>query len=73
MAKWFFLAALVLAVTGLILQFAPWIMGWFGRLPGDIHLRGDHYQIFISDVHGSAQSWYQPASAPVFSVNDPRS
>lgn len=29
-------AGIALAVLGLILQFAPGLVGWFGRLPGDI-------------------------------------
>ena len=37
----------VLLVTGLIIQFAPGLLGWFGRLPGDIHIERGNTRVFI--------------------------
>jgi hypothetical protein len=47
MPKWLIITGLVLVAAGLALQFAPWLVNWFGRLPGDIHIRGENSQIFI--------------------------
>ena len=33
---------LVLVVIGLVLGFAPWLLGWFGHLPGDIRIEREH-------------------------------
>jgi Protein of unknown function (DUF2905) len=34
-------------VIGLVLRFAPWLLGWFGRLPGDINITRGDTRIFI--------------------------
>lgn len=34
-------------VIGAVVQYAPWMVGWFGRLPGDIRIEGEHSRIFI--------------------------
>jgi hypothetical protein len=34
-------------VTGLIVSYAPWLINWFGRLPGDIHFKNEHSSVFI--------------------------
>ena len=36
MAKWFIVAGALFLMIGLALQYAPWLVNWFGRLPGDI-------------------------------------
>ncbi len=36
-----------LAVLGLALKFAPWLLNWFGKLPGDIRYEGEHSFVFI--------------------------
>ncbi len=36
MAKWFIVAGALLLLIGAALQYAPWLVNWFGRLPGDI-------------------------------------
>ncbi len=38
------LAALLL---GLVLRHAPWLVNWFGRLPGDIRFQSGHSFVFI--------------------------
>ena len=40
------LGALIL-VIGLILRYAPWLLNWFGKLPGDIRIQNQNSFIFI--------------------------
>ena len=47
MAKWFIILGALLLLLGAALQFAPWLLGWFGRLPGDIRIRTDSTSVFI--------------------------
>lgn len=37
----------VLLVIGAILNFAPWLLNWFGKLPGDIRIESEHGRVFI--------------------------
>lgn len=41
------LAGFILIVLGAILHFAPWLLNWFGRLPGDIRFESGRSKIFI--------------------------
>lgn len=47
MAKWFIVLGASLLLLGVALQFAPWLLGWFGKLPGDIRIRTESISIFI--------------------------
>ncbi|MTI64410.1 DUF2905 domain-containing protein [Methylophaga sp.] len=47
MAKVFIIIGLVLIALGLIWQFAPWLLSWFGNLPGDINIQKGNSRIFI--------------------------
>ncbi|MDX1634821.1 MAG: DUF2905 domain-containing protein [Marinobacter sp.] len=47
MPKWLIIAGLVLVALGLVLQFAPWLVSWFGRLPGDINIQSESSRVFI--------------------------
>jgi len=47
MARWFIVAGIILIVIGLILYFAPGVLHWFGRLPGDIRIENEHSKLFI--------------------------
>lgn len=38
---------LLLVVTGVVLVYAPWLVSWFGRLPGDIRIERDGGSVFI--------------------------
>ena len=38
MAKWLMLAGAAILLIGALLQFAPGLVNWFGRLPGDIRI-----------------------------------
>jgi hypothetical protein len=34
-------------VLGAVLHFTPWLLNWFGKLPGDIRIEEDRGTIFI--------------------------
>ncbi|RME73402.1 MAG: DUF2905 domain-containing protein [Planctomycetota bacterium] len=38
---------LALLVLGLLLRLAPWLFGWFGRLPGDVHIERDGFSLWV--------------------------
>jgi hypothetical protein len=37
----------ILLAIGAALHFAPWMLNWFGKLPGDIHIESERGKIFI--------------------------
>ena len=47
MGRWLILAGLALLVVCAVLHFAPGIFHWFGRLPGDIRVEGEHGKFFF--------------------------
>ena len=47
MGRWLIAAGLVLVAIGLAIQFVPWLVGWFGNLPGDIRIEGGRTRVFI--------------------------
>ena len=32
---------------GLIWSYAPWMLNWFGKLPGDINIQSERSRVFI--------------------------
>ncbi|MDZ7825030.1 MAG: DUF2905 domain-containing protein [Gammaproteobacteria bacterium] len=38
MGKLLIAIGVVLVVTGAVITWAPWLVSWFGRLPGDIRI-----------------------------------
>jgi len=46
-SKMLVIAGLSLAVLGALLHFAPWMLDWFGKLPGDIRIHSGHTRIYI--------------------------
>lgn len=38
---------ILLVVAGLVMVYAPWLVNWFGRLPGDIRIERDGGSVFI--------------------------
>ena len=34
-------------VVGLLLSYAPWLINWFGKLPGDIHIKNENSTVFV--------------------------
>ncbi len=47
MARWLIVAGGLLILLGLALHFAPWLLTWFGRLPGDIRYETARSRVFI--------------------------
>jgi hypothetical protein len=45
--KWLIIAGAVLVVIGALVQFAPWTVSWFGRLPGDIRYESGTTRVYI--------------------------
>lgn len=38
---------LVITAVGLVLNYAPWLINWFGRLPGDIRVEDENKFVFF--------------------------
>jgi hypothetical protein len=36
-----------LLVIGLVISYAPWLISWFGKLPGDIRIEDEKKLVFI--------------------------
>jgi H+/Cl- antiporter ClcA len=47
MPKWIMIAGAVVFVVGAILHFAPWLLNWFGRLPGDIRIESENGKFYF--------------------------
>ncbi len=47
MARWFIFVGVLFILTGLILHFAPALLTWFGKLPGDIRIESEHTKVYI--------------------------
>lgn len=37
----------VLVISGLVINYAPWLISWFGKLPGDIRIEDGKRFVFI--------------------------
>ncbi len=48
--KLIMLAGAVLLALGLIMSYAPWLINWFGRLPGDIRIQNEKSVVFFPIV-----------------------
>jgi hypothetical protein len=46
-AKIFIIAGVSLLLIGLTLMYAPGLLNWFGRLPGDIQIERGQTRVFI--------------------------
>ncbi|MEE9411831.1 MAG: DUF2905 domain-containing protein [Methylococcales bacterium] len=45
--KLFIIIGIGLLVLGLIINFAPWLINWFGKLPGDIRMEKENSFFFF--------------------------
>ncbi len=45
--KLFIIVGAILVLIGLILNYAPGLFSWFGRLPGDIRIEDENRFVFI--------------------------
>jgi glycerol uptake facilitator-like aquaporin len=41
---------IALVIIGLAVSYAPWLVNWFGRLPGDIRIQNEKSFVFIPIV-----------------------
>jgi len=37
----------LMLIVGITLSYAPWLINWFGKLPGDIHIKNENSTVFI--------------------------
>jgi hypothetical protein len=44
------LIGVALVLLGLALTYAPWLVNWFGRLPGDIRIQNEKSFVYIPIV-----------------------
>ncbi|SEP89049.1 Protein of unknown function [Azotobacter beijerinckii] len=47
MARGLMILGAALPLLGLALRHAPWLFGWFGRLPGDLHIETARGRPFV--------------------------
>jgi hypothetical protein len=47
MGKFLIIGGFVIVAVGLALQFAPWLVNWFGNLPGDINYQSERTRVFV--------------------------
>ncbi|MBN1597870.1 MAG: DUF2905 domain-containing protein [Bacteroidales bacterium] len=50
MARWIIVAGIALVILGLIIQFFPWAVNWFGKLPGDIRIENENTKFYFPVV-----------------------
>ena len=50
MGKWLIVAGTFLIIAGLIVEYMPWLVNWFGKLPGDIRIENEKTKIYIPIV-----------------------
>jgi hypothetical protein len=47
MARWLIVTGLAIAAIGAILHYAPGLLNWFGRLPGDIRIESENGRVYF--------------------------
>ena len=47
MGKWLMIIGVLVLLLGAALQFAPWLVNWFGKLPGDLRIGSGNTRVFI--------------------------
>ncbi|MDH5601241.1 MAG: DUF2905 domain-containing protein [Gammaproteobacteria bacterium] len=47
MAKWLIIIGLFFIILGVLMYYLPWTLNWFGKLPGDIHVKLEQGNIYI--------------------------
>lgn len=45
--RWMIVAGIALIGLGVVLSFAPGLVSWFGRLPGDIRIESGRTRVFF--------------------------
>ncbi len=47
MPKLIIYSGLLLTAIGLVLKYCPWLINWFGKLPGDISYKGESSSFYM--------------------------
>ena len=47
MARVLIIIGILLVLIGLVWLYIPGLINWFGKLPGDIHIKRENSQVFI--------------------------
>ncbi len=47
MSKWIMIAGAAIFAVGAIAHLAPWMLNWFGRLPGDIRIETENGRLYF--------------------------
>lgn len=47
MGKWIMIAGAAIFAIGAVYHFAPWLLNWFGRLPGDIRIENENGRFYF--------------------------
>ena len=47
MGKWLMIIGVLVVLVGAALQFAPWLVNWFGKLPGDLRIGSGNTRVFV--------------------------
>lgn len=47
MGQWLIIAGCILILLGVLVLVAPWLVNWFGRLPGDVRIDSGRTKVFI--------------------------
>ncbi len=50
MPRFLITAGIILIIFGVLLQFAPWLLSWFGKLPGDIRIESGRTRVYFPIV-----------------------
>jgi len=45
--KLLIMAGTGIVLLGMVIKFAPWLLDWFGKLPGDINIQNENSRVFI--------------------------
>ena len=47
MSKMLIITGAVILTLGIVMYYAPWLVNWFGKLPGDIRIENKNSFVFI--------------------------
>jgi hypothetical protein len=47
MSKILIITGAVILTLGIVMYYAPWLVNWFGKLPGDIRIENKNSFVFI--------------------------
>jgi membrane protein implicated in regulation of membrane protease activity len=47
LSKSLIVLGIIILIIGLLLEYAPFLLNWFGKLPGDIRVKGENSLFFM--------------------------